>query len=107
MNLYDLSGSGSDAEKFDQLLSRDGVTIERIISHGQATPEGDWYDQDWDEWVLVISGTAGLLLDGDSEVIHLNPGDSLFLPAHKKHRVEWTDNTQPTIWLAVHINQNN
>jgi cupin 2 domain-containing protein len=103
MNLYDLSGSGKGSEKFDQLLSMDGVNVERIISHGQSTPEGEWYDQDWDEWVLLISGKAGLLLDTSSEVIELLPGDHLLLPSGQKHRVEWTDPDQPTIWLAIHF----
>lgn len=103
MNLFDLSGSGIDKEKFDTLLSKDNVTIERIISHAQSTPEGEWYDQTWDEWVIVIEGKAGLLFFGEEDVITLNKGDSIFLPAHQKHRVEWTDLQGPTIWLAVHI----
>ncbi len=104
MNLYDLSGSGRDAERFDQLLSQEGVRIERIVSNGQSTPEGEWYDQDWDEWVIVISGRASIRYEGKDELCLLKAGDSLFLPAHCRHRVEWTDSEQPTIWLAVHIN---
>ena len=69
MNLYDLSGSGPDAEKFDQLLSAQRVKIERIVSHGQSTPIDEWYDQGWDEWVIVVAGSAGLLIEGETEVI--------------------------------------
>lgn len=105
MNLYDLTGSELESEKFDQLLSKEGVTIERIVSKGHATPEGEWYDQDWDEWVLVVSGMAGLLIEGKTDLVELNAGDSLFLPAHQKHRVQWTDHQDPTIWLAIHMNK--
>lgn len=104
MNLFELSGINKDLaeEHFDLLLERTGVKIERIVSAGQATPEGEWYDQDWDEWVLVLQGRAGLLIEGQKEVV-LEPGDNLFLPANEKHRVEWTDRSKETIWLAIHI----
>lgn len=105
MNIYDLSGSGHESEQFDQLLSSNGVKIERIVSNGQATPEGDWYDQDWDEWVLVISGSATIRLSENNRLIELNAGDSLFFPARCRHRVEQTQSDVPTIWLAVHFNQ--
>ena len=102
MNLFDLPVPRKDEELFETLLSKDNVTIERIVSTGQSTPDGEWYDQDWDEWVVVIQGRAGLLIEGQEEVI-LESGDHLFLPANEKHRVEWTDQTQETIWLAIHI----
>lgn len=105
MNIYELSGSGQESEKFDQLLSKGGVEIERIVSHAHSTPEGEWYDQSWDEWVLVISGQAGILLADSPELTILNTGDSLFFPAHCRHRVEWTSLEEPTIWLAVHFNK--
>lgn len=105
MNLFDLSGSETDSERFDTLLTQAGVTVERIVSWGQATPEGQWYDQNWDEWVLVVSGMAGLLFSDAPDLIELKPGDSLFLPAHRKHRVVWTDPDNPTIWLAIHLQQ--
>ncbi|WP_286237781.1 cupin domain-containing protein [Neptuniibacter halophilus] len=105
MNLYDLSGSGPDAEKFDPLFSLRGVRVERIISHGQATPEGQWYDQAWDEWVLLISGSAALEIAGLPEQIELQAGDHYLLPAHQRHRVARTDSQEPTIWLALHFDQ--
>jgi len=105
MNLYDLSGSGPKSEKFDPLFSTDQFRIERIISHAHATPAGEWYDQAWDEWVIVISGSAGICLDEPAKSFTLNPGDSYFFPAQQKHRVEWTDPKEPTIWLAVHFNE--
>ncbi len=76
------------------------VRIERIVSHGHASPEGFWYDQDQDEWVVVLKGQARLRFqDGQ---IELKPGDFVNIPARKKHRVEWTTPHEPTIWLAVH-----
>jgi cupin 2 domain-containing protein len=91
------------AESFKDILNRGNVRIERIVSRGQCSPEGFWYDQAWDEWVLVLSGRAGLEVDGHPAPIELGPGDYLFIPAHLRHRVAWTDEGQNTIWLAVHI----
>ncbi len=105
MNIYDLPDFGLESEQFDQLLALDGVRIERIVSCGQVTPEGEWYDQDWDEWVLLIAGSAIIRLADTDDLIALGPGDSLFLPAHSQHRVEQTQTDPPTIWLAVHFNQ--
>jgi cupin 2 domain-containing protein len=90
------------SEIFETLVERGGIRIERIISHGQATLEGEWYDQERDEWVLVLSGRAGLLIEGEAEPRELGPGDYVDLPAHCRHRVVWTDPDGPTVWLAVH-----
>jgi cupin 2 domain-containing protein len=89
-------------EIFATLVERDGVRIERIVSHGQATPEGEWYDQEWDEWVIVLSGKAGLLVEGEAEPRLLGPGDHVDLPPRCRHRVAWTSPDEPTVWLAVH-----
>lgn len=91
-------------EVFETLLKRPGVRLERILSMGQATPEGMWYDQSEDEWVLLIRGRARLCIEGQNDRVQMEAGDSLFLPAHCKHRVEWTDPTQVSIWLALHLN---
>ncbi|MHB8801619.1 MAG: cupin domain-containing protein, partial [Rhodocyclaceae bacterium] len=77
--------------------------IERIVSTGQASPEGFWYDQPRDEWVLLLSGSAGLRFADEADVRELRPGDWLLIPAGCKHRVEWTDAAQPSVWLAVHF----
>jgi cupin 2 domain-containing protein len=90
-------------EQVDALLSRPGVRVERIVSTGQASPENFWYDQPQDEWVCVISGAARVLIEGEPVAREMRAGDWLELPAHVRHRVEWTDVTQPTVWLAVHI----
>lgn len=92
----------SSGEIFETLVERGGVRIERIVSHGQATPAGEWYDQERDEWVLVLSGRAGVLIEGEAHPRELGNGDHLLLPARCRHRVAWTAPDVPTVWLAVH-----
>lgn len=89
-------------EQFATLLEGSGFKLERIVSHGQATPPGEWYDQGYGEWVVLLQGSAALLIDGEAEPRRLQPGDSLYLPAHQRHRVEWTEAGSATIWLALH-----
>lgn len=89
------------AELIDVLTQNKHVRIERIVSTGQASPEGFWYDQDEAEWVVVLKGEAKLLFEGDAEPLPLKPGDHVTIPAHSKHRVEWTSPGEPTVWLAV------
>jgi len=89
-------------EVFETIVGDDPVKIERIISCGHATPEGHWYDQDRNEWVMVLQGRADILFEGDREAITLTPGDHVHIAAHRRHRVTRTDDKQPTIWLAVH-----
>jgi cupin 2 domain-containing protein len=86
------------------LIETDRFKLERIISAGQATPPGEWYDQDDNEWVILLSGSAGLLFEDDEEVCVMRPGDYVHITAHRRHRVEWTDANQKTIWLALHYN---
>ena len=90
-------------ELFECLFKRDNIQIERIISKGHTTPEGQWYDQDGDEWVLLIQGQAIILYEKDRQSFHLNAGDYLLIPAHTRHRVEWTPPDLHTIWLAAHL----
>ncbi len=92
-----------DAERIETLLDRPSFGLERILSRGHATPEGEWYDQDRDEWVLLLKGSAALRIEGESDPFVLTPGDYLLLPAHVRHRVEWTDAATDTIWLALHF----
>ncbi len=94
------------AEVFEPLLQRRGLRLERIVSRGQATPPGEWYDQTQDEWILLLAGAARLRIeaaDGDHHDHDLAPGDSLLLPAHCRHRVEMTAPDGPTLWLALHL----
>ena len=89
-------------EQFSDLLKRPGLRIERIVSTGQSSPEGFWYDQPEGEWVLLIEGEARLRFADETEARHLKAGDYLDIAAHRWHRVDWTAPTQTTIWLAVH-----
>ncbi|MGZ5008591.1 MAG: cupin domain-containing protein [Methylobacter sp.] len=91
------------AELFECIFKRDNIRIERIISQGHITPAGQWYDQDWDEWVMLVQGQAIIVYEQDSQSFHLNAGDYLLIPAHTRHRVEWTPSDQQTVWLAVHL----
>jgi cupin 2 domain-containing protein len=90
------------AEVSQTLLTAAQVRIERIISHGHASPEGFWYDQDQHEWVVVLRGAARLRFEDANAILNMQPGDCVNIPAHQKHRVEWTPPNEPTIWLAVH-----
>ena len=89
-------------ELFETLVSANGLRIERIISHGQSSPEGFWYDQDDHEWVLLLQGAAKLRFENPATVFDLIPGMHVLVPAHTRHRVDWTDQTQTTIWLAIY-----
>lgn len=92
----------TDVETVEQLFGGLAVRIERIVSSGQRTAEGEWLDQEWDEWVALLEGTARLSFK-DGTKISLNPGDWIVLPAHQRHRVEETSSSPPCIWIAVHV----
>jgi cupin 2 domain-containing protein len=85
------------------LLSGQGLRLERIVSNGQASPPDFWYDQQQAEWVMVLKGRARLLIDGEDADRSLGEGDAVFLPAHCRHRVTWTDPDRPTVWLALFV----
>lgn len=104
-NLFEHIPADLSAELFQTLAESASVRIERIISDGHATAPGEWYDQGWDEWVLLVSGGATLLFDDDATPRILKPGDHILIPAGCRHRVEQTDNLQKTIWLAVHFGE--
>jgi cupin 2 domain-containing protein len=102
-NLFDGIPSTLHEEFFQTLAVKGAVRIERIVSDGEATPQGDWYDQSWDEWVLLVSGGATLLFGDEAVPVILKPGDHIMIPAGCRHRVVSTDPLQKTIWLAVHF----
>ena len=102
-NIFANAATDGGAETFLTLAEHAGARVERIVSRGQASPPGFWYDQDWTEWVIVLAGAAAILIEGESAPRRLAPGDHLEIPAHVRHRVEWTDADEPTIWLAVHF----
>ena len=95
--------TSSSEEEISILADSPGAKIERIVSNGQASPPGFWYEQDWTEWVFLISGSAGLQIEGEDAPRNLRPGGYVEIPPHVRHRVEWTDADQPTVWLAVHL----
>ena len=94
-----------DDEQFTQLLDRPGVRIERIVSTGHVTADGEWYDQDDDEWVVVLTGAARLVFLEPEVSVDLSPGQAVFIEAHRRHRVAWTSTSEPTVWLAVHVSR--
>jgi len=89
-------------EQIVELLSGRNVRIERIVSTGHASTPDEWYDQDRAEWVLLLAGSAGLIFEGETEPLLLEPGSYVHIGAHERHRVAWTDPSVPTIWLAIH-----
>ncbi len=86
----------------ETLLKAEHFRLERLVSSGQTTPQGEWFDQIGNEWVMLLSGSAGLRFDDNEEVHVMHPGDYVHISAHKRHRVEWTDPEQRTVWLALH-----
>ena len=90
-------------EVMETLINSGSVRIERIVSSGQSTPEGEWYDQRQDEWVLLLTGSAGLMFESETVVRRLKAGDYVMIPAHCRHRVAWTDSSEKTVWLAVYV----
>ena len=88
-------------ELFETICASDNVVIKRIVSRGHASPEGFWYDQEKNEFVLVVKGSAGLKIENKDEVVVLKEGDYYHISAHVKHRVESTDPDCDTVWLAV------
>jgi cupin 2 domain-containing protein len=101
-NLFSNLPAPSREEELLELLSRKGVRIERIVSTGQSTPVDAPYDQDHDEWILLLRGAARLWIEGREEQ-DLRPGNHLLIPAHRTHRVIWTVKEEATIWLAIHF----
>jgi cupin 2 domain-containing protein len=100
-NIFNLPVSLPSEEIFEALISTPDILIERIVSTGQTTPPGQWYDQDKDEWVILLQGEAELAYE-DGSRIKLKAGDYLLIRSHQKHRVEFTTVDPPCLWLAIH-----
>lgn len=101
MNLLSDLPDANAAEVIETLLSAPGARIQRIVSQGQASPPGFWYDQDQAEFVLLLAGAARLRFADQAEPRTLAPGDWVTIAAHRRHRVEWTDPERPTVWLVI------
>lgn len=105
-NLFSgLTLDAGGAERFDTLLAKPGVRIERIVSTGQTSPPDFWYDQDTAEWVVLLKGAARLRFADEDAARCLQAGDWLHIAPHRRHRVDWTDPDQVTVWLAVHFTE--
>jgi cupin 2 domain-containing protein len=102
LNLFDSIPETLPGELVDVLARSSAVKIERIVSRGHSSPEGYWYDQETWEWVLVVRGAARVRFEGDEEAVSLLSGDYLTIPPHRRHRVEWSDPSIDTVWVAVH-----
>jgi cupin 2 domain-containing protein len=102
-NLFDIKDVEGNIDEIIQPLAEGSVRIERIVSHGQITPKNGWFDQESDEWVVLLQGIATILLEDERE-IHLTPGDYMLIPAHQKHRVTYTSSSPACVWLAIHGN---
>lgn len=103
-NIFAALPAGKLAQEFvSRILSEPNLRIERIVSTGQCSPFDFWYDQDWNEWVILLSGGAQLLFEDEQQARSLKPGDYVHIPAHRRHRVVWTDPKEATVWLAVHF----
>jgi len=99
-NLFSSIPTNLPEELTEILLEAESVRVERIVSHGHSSPDGFWYDQQQHEWVVVLKGQARLTVE--DKTVEMQPGDCINIPAHERHRVEWTTPDEPTIWLAIH-----
>ncbi|MFH1877457.1 MAG: cupin [Candidatus Omnitrophota bacterium] len=100
-NIFDTPDTRSEGEVFEDIIVNDKFILERIISSGESTPAGEWLAGERDEWVMLVSGSAELLFEGISGNVKMRPGDHLYIPAGKKHRVEKTWEAGRTVWVAL------
>ena len=99
-NIFDLPDNLANVELFEALIDNDRVLIEKVVSTGQVTPSGEWYDQKRAEWLIVLQGEGELSYE-DGSRIKLTTGDYLYISPHQKHRVEYTSTQPPCIWLTI------
>lgn len=100
-NIFEDVPENLSTEFFENIISSENFRLERIISEGHSSPPDFWYDQEKNEFVLLLTGSAVISFE-DNSFVELKPGDYIIIPAHKKHRVEKTDSISKTIWLALH-----
>lgn len=101
-NLFERPNPLPEQEEFTALLETPALRLERILSSGQTTPPGEWYDQPQAEWVILLQGEAVLSYD-DGTCLRLQPGDYVLIPPHRRHRVDYTSTAPPCVWLALHF----
>ena len=102
-NIFSAIPGDLPQELCETLLQTSGVRLERLVSRGHASAEGFWYEQEEAEWVLLLKGRAAVRIEGEEQAVVMKPGDYLLLPAHCRHRVEWTAAAEETVWLALHL----
>ena len=102
-NIFAELSDKAGAEEFMTLLAAPHLTIERIVSTGQATPPGQWLEQDRAEWVILLQGAAALSFEGEASPQVLSRGDYVAIAPRRRHRLEWTAPNGATVWLAVHF----
>lgn len=100
-NIFHHGNTVPDDKELFEILANGDVVIERIVSRGHITPEAEWYNQEKDEWVILLTGEARILFENSGEIA-LKPGDYLLIPAHERHRVTYTSKSPECIWLAIH-----
>jgi cupin 2 domain-containing protein len=101
INIFKLPNLMQEEEIFEKLIPDTGVLIERIVSTGQTTYPGVWYDQERDEWVVLLQGNARLIWE-NGKALNMESGDWVLIPAHERHRIDYTSSQPPCIWLAIH-----
>ena len=103
-NIFDNIPDNLSEELFEDIIANRCFRLERIVSKGHASPPGFWYEQEEDEWVVLLSGEAVLLFEQTGREVRMAAGDCMLIPAGVRHRVEWTDPLRPDVWLALHFN---
>ena len=101
----DIATTASAEDQLEDLFAARGVRIERIVSNGGASPPDVWYDEPRTEWVVMLSGAAEILFEGEPAPRRLQHGDYLLIRPHQRHRVTWTTEEGPTVWLAIHFDE--
>jgi len=104
-NIYSDIPADLPDELVEMISGKPDLRIERIVSRGHRSPDGFWYDQEKNEFVLLITGEAELLFEEKDESVHMKTGDYLVIPAHKRHRVAWTAPDRDSVWLAVYFSR--
>jgi cupin 2 domain-containing protein len=98
-NIFDDLPQQLPKELVQTLIRAADMRIERIVSHGHASPLDFWYNQPQHEWVIVLKGEARLQFEDG--MVEMKSGDFINIPAFKRHRVDWTTPDEPTVWLGV------
>jgi len=104
-SLFDDIPADLPDELFTTLMQASSFRVERIVSHGHASPPGFWYDQEENEFVIVLEGSAAVQFEDSADPVELRRGSYLNIPAHARHRVAWTDQIEKTVWLAIHYGE--